>query len=274
MKLVCIARFAPDGDCMDPVADSEASIQGQVAIKEGCRTRLCPDDAAALGFALDLRKQVPDLSILLIAQAPLAAISDIEDALRLGVDKALVLPTGLMTAGDIITNAKRIGRCLDLVDYDWILTGSDAHGPEAAPLAPALAGILGIDHLSSLCRVDETKFQKHTVEVERREGRFLTRYAVRGPAILGFDVHADYAMPYIRIKDRARNVSDRLHCLDDSGNEGDWFCERAMAHQTDAATRLTRLVRRPARSVSPQVVDLNDDGIEPVYRFLKQKRLI
>lgn len=285
MKLVCVARFVPDGDWMDPVGDNHA-IKDAITIKEGCRTKLCPDDAAALAFALSLRKGLPDLSLQLLALAPRTAIPQIEDLLRLGVDKAILLPASVVQASDSVTIAKGIGDHIAAADPDWILIGSDASGHEAAPLAPALAGILGLDHLSGICRVDETQFQAHQAELSRREGRFWARYAVRGPAILGFDARADYAMPYLRIKDKAQDVSDRLICLPDSvpasGSEGanDEISARESdkARHLDAVLGLKSLTKKQTKPqggmTSPRVVDLDDEGIEQVYRFLQQKRLI
>ncbi|WP_114007754.1 hypothetical protein [Cohaesibacter intestini] len=270
MKLVCVARFVPDGDWMDPFGNSHSTIPGEITIRDGCRRRLCPDDAAALGFALSLRQQIPDLSLHLLALATPAAILQIEDILRLGVDRATLLPEMIMATSDTVTLAKMVGSTLPAADYDWILTGSDTHGHAAAPLAPALAGVLGIDHLSGICRIDDTRFTKHHGELERREGRFVTRYAVRGPAILGFDARSDYAMPYLRIKDRAKDVSHRLRCPGDM-IEGP---EEANTQPCDAVIRLTGLMKRQKRRKNPRKVDLNDEGIAQVYHYLCEERLI
>ena len=296
MQLLCVARFVPDGDWSNPAGEAPASsgeyhdgqeligqepmgqsANSQIDIGQSAkgilgRMRLCRQDAAAIGFALGVKQQISTCFIELVCLAPAPVIPQIEDILRVGVDKATLLADDRHGGSDGVTNdviaqAKIIGGYLKSANYDWILGGNQVVGNDNAPLSPAIAEVLGIDHLADILTVDQNAFDQQQVVGACQDGPFIHHYALAGPAVLGFDPRGPHVLPYVRMKDKKRNVSDKLQCL----RMKDLGLDDGVG---EVLTTLARQEKQQKRSGNPIVVGLDDDGIDQVYRFLKENSLI
>ncbi len=257
MKLVCIAKTVPDGVRSD--------TEPLVPVRDTPEARLHPDDACAIGFALDMKRRNSEIrvEIFILAEMPATALA--ADIARVGADRVTVISDPLYQGSDSLTEARIIGRSLDAVGYDCILAGSQTVEGGAACLPPHLAEVLEINHLSFIREIDETDFTASGAIVELRDETCARRYGVDFPAILGLSARSGYRLPYPRLKDQARDVSDKLCKLDNRDLE---FAPTEVGPAA-ALSRVVELRAGGRKDRTTRVVEGDAAGVALVHDFLK-----
>ena len=270
MKLVCVIKFVPD---VDPSRLDHHKPNG---IRGEDRMRINPDDLCALGFALTFKKANPDTYIELVSLPPHSAkplndlISQVEDCLRVGIDRATIISDPSFAGSNALTVASILSRYLGSTTFDAVLTGTRAIDDGSGSVPASIAELLGLGHMTGISEIGMDRFDgSHAVATVQDRGRLET-YQLELPAVLSFSDRGAYRLPYVRLKDQHQDVSGQLILLD---NKQLGFS----THDVGTAASHTAIVDykiKPCRNKAPLMVSADETGVETVFNFLKQNRFI
>lgn len=261
MKIVCLLKFTPDVDAF------EYDYKKNVLIRENIKQIINPDDACALGYALKLKKKYPEIEIEVVTMGPLSIKKGMEDVLRRRVDCGTILSDVVFGGSDTQATSLILGEYLKNAQYDVILTGNQTVDGDTAHVPAQLSEVLNIDQISNVIKIDEESFLNGMAEVEVDTENYIDTYKVTFPAILSVRRESKYKLPFVRFADLDLDVSDKLQILDnkilkvDLDNIG----------LNGSPTRVVKTYTQTYEEKNKIVVQNDTEGIETVYRFLKEK---
>ncbi|WP_068084962.1 electron transfer flavoprotein subunit beta/FixA family protein [Polycladidibacter stylochi] len=264
MRLVCVIGFTPDKQSFGD------NHEKQKLIWQGCRMKLNPDDGYALGFALHLKKQNPDLFIEVVTMAPLSVTPLVENILRVGVDRGTLVSDGIFAGSDTATTSRILGKYLKSIDYDYLLAGSFGDDSKINQLPPQVSELLNINYISGISSIDEDTFSSSKILVEVEEEKAMATYELSAPAFLGLTEKCGHKLPYVRLKDSRMDVGHRLQVIDNSVLG---FEEREVGPK-GSLTKTISVQALRKKTAQQRIVGTDSEGIEYVYNFLKEKRFI
>lgn len=260
MKIVCLLKFTPDVDAF------EYDYDNNVLIRENIKQIINPDDASALGFALNLKKKNPDIEIEVVTMAPLSVKGLMEDVLRRRVDKGTILSDPAYRGSDTLATSLILGEYLKRIEYDVILTGTQTLDGDTAHVPSQLAEYLGINQMSAIMKIDERSFLDGAPLVEVDTENFTDTYRIAFPAILSVRRESRYRLPFVRFADLDLDVSKQLHIIDNSVLKID----EKITGIRGSATKVVKTYIPPYNHKDKILVHNDDEGIETVYIFLKE----
>ena len=261
MKVICLVKFTPDVDTF------KYDYTNNVLIRENVKQIINPDDACALGFALKIKKIMPELEIEVVTMAPLSTKNLMEDILRRGVDYATILSDHQFSGSDTFATSLIIGAYLKKQSFDAILTGSHSLDGDTAHIPSQLAELLDLNQMSYITRIDEESFIKGTPKIEVDTEKHFDVYELPLPAILSVCRESKYRLPFVRFADLDLDVHDRIQILDNSILE-------INSNDIGLKGSATKVVKKYTKTYDnkEKIVIKNDkEGIETVYKFLKDK---
>lgn len=262
MKILCPVKFTPDVDSF--VYDYEK----QELIRENGKQIINPDDACAMGFALQLKKKHPGIEIEAVTMAPLGILEAAKDIARRGIDRVTVLSDTGFALSDTLATSRVLGWYISRQKVDAVLTGCRSLDGDTGHTPAELAGYLGLDCLLGITAIDETSFLdgKPVVEVDTELDTQV--YEVPLPAVLGISKESGFRLPFVRYADLDLDVSDRLKVL--GAEELDF--PRELAGAAGSATKVVRTYTQEYTQKQERILVRDDDaGVETVYCFLKEK---
>ena len=264
MRLICLVKYVPDVDSF------KYDYENSLLIRENVRLQLNPDDACAVAFALKVKATHPGTSVEVVTMAPATVTPHLEDLLRIGVDRATLLSDRLFAGSDTFATSSVLARFLSTCNYDVILTGTHAIDGDTSHIPAQLGACLDLNQMSGIIHLDETRFsQERAVFDVETEGEVVT-YEMALPAILSLTRDSKYKLPYASRKDLARDVSGNLAVLSN----------RELAFDVDeigltgSKTKVVRTYTKEFDQKNRTVVKTDDEGIDFVYKFLKDKGFI
>lgn len=260
MKIICLLKFTPDVDSF--AYDHE----NHVLLRENVKQILNPDDACALGFALKLKKQHPEIEIEAVTMAPLSVKKHMEDILRRHVDHGTILSDPAFGGSDTLATSLILGTYLKQADYDVILTGSQTLDGDTAHVPSQLAEFLGINQMSSIIKIDEESFLQGIPHAEVDTENYSDTYKIPFPAVLSVRRESRYRLPFVRFADLDLDVSDRLSVIDNQTLQIDPDCIGLKG----SATRVVKTYLQSYEKKKKIIVQNDEHGIETVYAFLKE----
>src|SRR6056297_1374064 len=154
MKIICLVKYVPN------VEDIQYDFEKNVLIRDNVKLILNPDDACAVAFALEMKKEINDLEIEVVTMGPKAVIPFVEDLLRRDVDKAALISDNLYAGSDTYATSKVLGHYLKEKDYDCILTGTHSLDGDTAHVPSQLGDILNLNQMSNIIKIDKDSFNK------------------------------------------------------------------------------------------------------------------
>jgi len=264
MKIVCLVKFIPDVD------NFSYDYEKNTLVRENVKLILNPDDACALAFALGVKTKRPETMVEIVTMAPASVIPLVEDLLRRNADRATIISDRLYAGSDTYVTSRIIGRYLESIEYDLILTGTHTLDGDTSHVPSQIAEILKLEQLSNIVKIHEECMTGKRVIVEADTEKNLSKFEMELPCILSLSHESKYKLPYIRYKDLELDVRDRISVI---GNEVLSFPET----DTGLKGSLTRVNRTFVKSLQKKeriVVGTDEEGIETVYRFLKSKGFI
>jgi electron transfer flavoprotein beta subunit len=264
MKIICVVKFVPDVD------NFSYDHERHVLIRENSRMMVNPDDACALGFALKLKKRNPDTEIELLTMAPESVTPLVENILRVDVDRATLISDRMYAGSDSYATAGILARYLSSAEYDCLLTGTHAIDGDTSHIPPQIAELLGLNQISGISRIDEESFDGSRAEVDVEDEFSVIGYEIQLPAVLSLTRESGYRLPYVRHKNLKMDVAHKLNCLtnEDLGFTGD------EVGQKGSRTRVIRSYTKQYEVREKLVVGIDDNGIDTVFNFLKEKKFI
>ncbi len=263
MKIICVVKFVPDVD------NFSYDYENHVLIRENSRLMINPDDACAIGFALEMKNRKPEVFIEALTMAPRSVVPLMEDLLRVGVDRGTVITDRRFAGSDTFVTSRILGRSLSGREFDAILTGTHAIDGDTSHVPSQIAEILDLNQMSGIIGIDGECFMPSAlVEVEDEKSR--RKYEIDLPAVLSLTRESGYRLPYVRHKNLNLDVSDRLFCLD---NEALGF-EEGETGLSGSPTKVSRSYTKTYQEREQRLVGTDQKGIDLVYDFLKEKRFV
>ncbi len=264
MKLICLVKFVPDVD------NFRYDFENNNLIREDMRLILNPDDACAVAFALKVKEKLAGTVIEVVTMAPRKIVPHMEDLLRLGVDRGVILSDTAFAGSDTYVTSKVLSRYLLGQHYDCIITGTHAIDGDTAHVPAQLGEWLGLNQMSGITMVDIEKFNEKFAFVNVDNDQTTVTYEVSLPAILSLTRDSGYKLPYVRKGEINRDVKSSIFILgrDDLGlNE----------EQIGFKGSLTQVVETYVKQYEKRdrtLVKADDEGVETVFRYLKEKGFI
>ena len=262
MRIICPVKFAPDVDAF--VYDYEK----QELTRENQKQMIGPDDACALGFALNLKKQNPDVWIEAVMMAPLSILKDARDIARRGIDRVTLLSDSRFAGSDTLATCRVLESYIRRQNFDVILTGSNSPDGDTGHVPAELAAKLDLPCLSGIVQIDEASFLagKPVVKVETELDTLSCEVPL--PAVLGLSRQSGYRLPFVRFANLDLDVEDRMRIL----GADDLNLEKVKTGQAGSATKVVRTYTQSYTQKQERIIVRDDDeGVEAVVRFLKDK---
>jgi len=264
MKLICMVKFVPDVDHF------KYDYENNTLIRDHVRLTLNPDDACAVAFALKLKEKRPETYVEVVTMAPSSIIPNMEDLLRLGVDKGIILSDKAFAGSDTYATSKVLARYLSSQVYDWILTGTHALDGDTSHIPAQLAERLGLNQLSTIIQIDLGSFRETEclVVVEYELARIT--YEVAMPAILSLTRESGYKLPYVKRSDINKDVKSSLCIL----NREDLALNEDEIGLKGSLTKVVKTYTKQYEKRDKNVVKADEAGVETVFNFLKDKGIL
>ena len=264
MKIVSLVKFTPD------VENFVYDYEKNVLVRENVRMVLNPDDACALAFALKIKEKNPDTYIEAVTMAPKSIIPQLEDLLRLNVDKATLLSDKLYVGSDTYVTSSILGKYLNGTEFDCILTGTHAIDGDTAHVPAQVAELLGLCQMSNVTEIEEASFGQNSAVLEVDEETAWAKYEIDLPAVISFQKERRYKLPYIKYADLSKDVRDRIEIID---NETLRFQPNEVGIK-GSLTQISSTFVKTLEKKKKLVVKSDEEGIELVYSFLKEKGFV
>jgi len=261
MKIICVVKFVPDMDGMNCDAGN-TSMTGPTV-----RMILHPDDVCALAFALQVKVGDPDCVIEVVSMGPLSLRPHMEDLLRLAVDRGTLISDPVFDHSDVFVTSEVLGRYIGPRSFDCLLTGTHAPDGGIDPVTVQLAERLGLNQMVDIIAVDPHRFNRTQAVVDVEEENTVATYEIALPCVLSLTRESGYKLPYPKLTDMRRDVSDELTVIT---NQSLCFSHTAVG-LTGSLTKIVNTYPKTYVERKRQMVGNDEQGISFVFNFLKQK---
>jgi electron transfer flavoprotein beta subunit len=257
-RIGCLVKPVPD------TAEAVYDSREHVLIRNRGPQLINPDDATALSIALEYARTRPGVTVETVTMAPRSAVAHLEDLIRRGADRALLICDPLFAGSDTYVTSRILARCLKPRRYSLILSGTSTLDGGTAHVPAQIAHMLSLPHLSS---VSALTIKEKTVEAQIRTDAEILTFEVDLPALLGIAYSADQRLPYIPFEAVTRDVSGSVEII--SSRELGFSAE-----ETGSRGSLTRVAwAREYRCTRQDIMQVSSDeeGVRSVLRFLSEK---
>jgi electron transfer flavoprotein beta subunit len=264
MKIVCLVKFTPD------VENFVYDYERNVLVREKTRMVINPDDACALGFALKMKQKSGEVHVEVVTMAPLSVLPYVEDLIRRGVDYVSMISDKRFVGSDTYVTSKIIGRVLKDRDFDCILTGTHAIDGDTSHVPAQIGELLDLPQMSNIISIDEQNISHEYALIEVDGESSTSTYEVELPAILSLSKGSKYKLPYVKYEAVSRDVSAFIEII---SNENLKFSDEEVG-LVGSKTKVSRTYVKKMTKENRLIVSNDEEGIETVYHFLKQKGFV
>lgn len=261
MKIICLVKFIPD------IENFVYDYEKNVLVRENVRMVLNPDDASAVSYALKIKDKHPDTYIEIVTMAPQSVIPQLEDLLRLHVDKATLISDKMYIGSDSYITSKILGEYLKGAAFDCILTGTHALDGDTSHVPAQIGEFLNICQMSNVVKIEEDSFDCDSAVIVVDADKVFVKYKITMPGVLSLQKESKYKLPYIRYKDIDLYVKDRIEIIDNK-------TLRFEAEEVGIKGSLTQVSSTFIKKMDKKdklIVKNDEEGINTVFSFLKSK---
>lgn len=261
MKIICVVKFVPDVD--NVVHDDENNIIS------GNNTRMIlnPDDACALAFALKIKAADPENHVEVVSMGSTSIRPHMEDLLRLEIDRAVSITDPVFDHRDSFATGEILGKYLVTRPFDCLLTGCSSLDGGSSQVPAHLAETFDLDHMMGVVWVDPHNFDSRRAIFKVADENGLATYEVAMPCALSITRESAYTLPYIKLKDMQRDVSDELIIITNK----DLCLSETELGSAGSLTNSVRTYLQTLKTKNRRIVSNDEEGILYVFDFLKQK---
>ncbi|BDZ84395.1 electron transfer flavoprotein subunit beta [Claveliimonas bilis] len=259
-KIACLVKVIPDVDHF--TYDYEKNI----LVRENQRSVLNPDDACAAAAALELKKKV-DAQVTAVTMGPESSLKYMEDLLRRGADRGVLITDPAYRGSDTYVTAKILAGYLEKEGFDLIFCGTRTLDGDTSHIPSQVAELLNMNVMNHVVKVAESQQSEEEVTVKVKDETESLLFAIDFPAVIALSSDSKYKLPFVKYEDRKKDVSDRLTiitnddlhlALEETGLEG-------------SKTKVVRTYPKHCEYKEKKVVQNDEQGIEYVYEYLKEK---
>lgn len=263
MKIICVLKFVPD------VGNMNYDYKTNTVVRDNVRMILNPDDVCALAFALKL-KEAFNAQVSIVTMAPLSIIPLVEDLLRLEVDSATIISDKLYAGSDTYVTSKILSNYLKDVEYDIIFTGTHAIDGDTSHVPSQIAEVLDVNHMNNIVNINKITLENHLAQIEVDNEDSIMTYEIDLPSILSFSKESKIKLPYIKFENMDIDVSHKINMISNQNLNID----EAKLGIEGSLTKVKRTYKKNIKKKEKVVVRNDDEGIETVYKFLKDNRFL
>jgi electron transfer flavoprotein beta subunit len=267
MKIICAVKFVPDVDHIVYDIENSTFAGDNNRSDHTARMILNPDDACALSFALKIKAGDPKCNVEVVSMGPASVRPHMEDLLRLKIDRATLISDPVFNGSDAFVTSEVLGRYLAKYPFDCLLTGSQSQDGGSSQIPVQLAETLGLDHMLEIVWIDPHQFDSTRAVFKVADETHLATYEMAMPCVLSISRDSGYQLPYIKLKDMQRNVSDELIFV----TNNDLCFSEAEVGPAGSLTQIVRTAPRTFKAKNRHIFYNDEDGISHVFNFLKQK---
>ncbi|EOH75842.1 MULTISPECIES: electron transfer flavoprotein subunit beta/FixA family protein [Enterococcus] len=259
MKIICLVKFVPDTEKF--VYDYETDKID----RDMSRLILNPDDKNALAFAMMQKKKDPAIYVEVVTMGPMKLEEPMKDFVRLGADQAVLISDRQFAGSDSLVTSRIISSYLASKDYDLLLTGTHTLDGGTGHVGPQIAEIMGINQFSNIVAIKEATEEFSIVEALQEEKTY--RLKIQNPSVLSVTHQMNLRLGFVRYENIGRNVDDQFSLV--SNETLKLPAEKIGGKGSPTKVRKNVVVKR--EQVAHKVVKVDDEGIEEVVHFLKEK---
>lgn len=261
MKIICMVKIVPDVDKF------KFDFDRNTVIRENVRMILNPDDSSAVGFALKAKSTQLDTTVEVVTMAPKSAMPLLRDLIRVGVDKVTLLSDPAFSGSDSYATSKILTKYLKSTDYDCILTGTHAIDGDTSHVPSQIGEILGLAQMSNIIHIDNSQFNESRAVFRVESDDNVSTYEMALPGILSIQKESKYKLPYIKYEDVKKEVDNKIMII----TKEDINFEEGEIGLRGSLTKVNRTFVKEYEKRDKVIVKTDDEGIEMVYAFLKEK---
>lgn len=267
MKMICAVKFVPDLDSLFSDIDETVLAGNNIGAGRNVRMVLNPDDACALAFALEVKAKNPDYFVEVVTMGPADVRPHMEDLLRRAVDRATLICDPVYEGSDAFVTSKVLSRYIATRAFDCLLTGCISLDGGSSQVPVLLAETLGLDQMLGVVRVDPQQFDTGRAVFEVTDETSVTTYEMAMPCVLSLTRESTYKLPYVKLSDMQRDVSDELVIIT---NRELCFSESEVG-PAGSPVKVVRTDVQIYEKRQGHIVHNDEAGISHVFDFLKQK---
>lgn len=264
MKIICVAKFVPDVDSFN------YDFENNTLLREQIRQILNPDDACAIGCALEIKKRHPDTEIEVLTMAPMAITPYLEDLIRMGVDQCVLLSDKKFSGSDTYATSLILAKQLSQSRFDVIFTGTHAIDGDTSHVPPQMAERLALAQLSGISRLNMDTFSDERCVVQVEDEQTVRSFEVKWPAVLSLTRESAYKLPYVKRQDMYKDVKAFIQVL----NHEDLGLKESEIGLAGSLTRVVKTYTKNYEKRDKKVVQVDEAGVEVVFNFLKDKGIL
>lgn len=261
MKLICMVKIVPDVDKF------KYDFERNTVVRENVRMIMNPDDASSVALALRVKATLPDTTVEVVSMAPKSGIPILKDLIRLGVDQVTLISDRFFSGSDSYATSTILAKYLKSTVYDCILTGTHAIDGDTSHVPAQLGELLNLSQMSNVIHVDETLFSEEKAVFKVDSEQSISLYEMEMPGILSLQKESKYKLPYIKRADINKDVQAQIKFVT---NE-DLRFEPKEVGLKGSLTKVNRTFVKEYARRNQVVVKNDDEGLERVYAFLKEK---
>lgn len=259
MKIICLVKFVPDTEKF--VYDYETDKID----RDSSRLILNPDDKNALAFAMMRKKQDPSTYVEVITMGPLKLEEAMKDFVRLGADRAVLISDRHFAGSDSLVTSRIISSYLSSQEYDLLLTGTHTLDGGTGHVGPQIAEIMGINQFSNIVAIKEVTKEYSIVEALQEEKTY--RLKIENPSVLSVTHQMNLRLGFVRYENIGRNVDDQFEVVTNKRLQ----LPAEIIGGKGSPTKVRKNVVVKREQVEHKIVKVDDEGIDEVVHFLKEK---
>ena len=259
MKIICLVKYVPDTEKF------EYDYETDKINRDASRLILNPDDKNAVAFAMMQKKQDPSVYVEVVTMGPLKLEEPMKDFVRLGADHATLISDRHFAGSDSLVTSRIISRYLASKEYDLLLTGTHTLDGGTGHVGPQIAETMGINQFSNIVAIKEAIPAYSIVEALQEEKTY--RLKIENPSVLSVTHQMNLRLGFVRYENIGRNVDDQFTLV--TNEELQLTAEQIGGKGSPTKVRKNVVVKR--EQVEHKVVKVDDEGIDEVIHFLKEK---
>lgn len=259
MKIICLVKYVPDTEKF------EYDYETDKINRDASRLILNPDDNNAVAFAMMQKKQDPSVYVEVVTMGPLKLEEPMKDFVRLGADHATLISDRHFAGSDSLVTSRIISRYLASKEYDLLLTGTHTLDGGTGHVGPQIAETMGINQFSNIVAIKEATPAYSIVEALQEERTY--RLKIENPSVLSVTHQMNLRLGFVRYENIGRNVDDQFALV--TNEDLQLTAEQIGGKGSPTKVRKNVVVKR--EQVEHKVVKVDDEGIDEVIHFLKEK---
>lgn len=259
MKIICLVKYVPDTEKF------EYDYKTDKINRDASRLILNPDDKNAVAWAMQQKKQDASVSVEVVTMGPMKLEEPMKDFVRLGADHATLISDRRFAGSDSLATARILSCYLASKEYDVLLTGTHTLDGGTGHIGPQLAEVLKLNQFSNVVKINEANSDFSIIEAWQEEKTYKVK--LKNPSVLSVTHQMNLRLGFVRYENIGRNVDEQFALVT---NETLNLPEEQIGGK-GSPTKVRKNVVVKREQVEHKVVQVDDEGIDEVVHFLKEK---